>query len=532
MNKERNDFLDWVVYQIYPRSFKDGNADGVGDIKGIISKLDYLEELGINAVWLCPCYKSPNCDNGYDISDYRDIMDEFGTLDDWKDLTDKMHRKGMKLIMDLVVNHTSCEHIWFKEGRKSKDNRYHDYYIWRDKIPNGWKSCFGDPSAWEYNEQTDEYYLHSFSVGQPDLNWTNPDVRKEICDIVDYWVDAGTDGFRCDVIEFISKDFERGLMSNGPELHEYVRELFGRDKVRHIFTVGECYAGKEGMNDICGENRNELSCIFQFEHFSVGAGADKYMKKDYETDEIGGIISKWQNFTEKNDLLYPLLTDNHDHSRFISRAGNDREYRYECATMYATMFYLMKGIPFVYQGQEFGTPDPRYDDIACFDDIECVNYYRAHKKAVPYAELMDRINFNSRDNARRPMCWDNTKNYGFSDGDKTWLPLHSRGHEVNLENDIKSEKSVFAYYKKILKFRKQSDSVRHGKFKNITVGKGYFAYVMTGDNGCVLVVCNFGKARVINGLPEYEYMFGNYGGNKPANGMYRPFEARVFCKRQ
>lgn len=294
MNKQREEFLDWVVYQIYPRSFKDSNGDGVGDIKGITEKLDYLKELGINAVWLSPCYKSPNCDYGYDISDYRDIMDEFGTLDDWKEMIAGMHERGIKLIMDLVANHTSSEHRWFKEARKSRNNPYHDYYIWRDEVPNDWKSCFNDPSAWEYNEASGEYYLHSFSIGQPDLNWENPKVRKEICDVVDYWADLGVDGFRCDVLCFIAKDFENGLMENGPKLHDYIRELFGREKVKYLFTVGECYIGEKEINDICGEDRDELKCIFQFEHFRVGVDSDKYIPKPYKIDEVKDILSRWQ----------------------------------------------------------------------------------------------------------------------------------------------------------------------------------------------------------------------------------------------
>ena len=529
MKECRKKFLDWNVYQIYPRSFMDSNCDGIGDIKGITGKLDYLKELGINAVWLSPCYKSPNCDNGYDISDYRDIMDEFGTLDDWKEMISGMHARGIKLIMDFVGNHTSSEHKWFKEGRKSKDNPYHDYYIWRDKIPNEWKSCFGDPSAWEYNEPTDEYYLHSFAIGQPDLNWDNPKVREEMRGVIDYWVNLGVDGFRCDVLDYIAKDIKHDKMKNGPKLHEYIKELFGRDKVKHIFTVGECSMGPEAINDICGEDRNELTCIFQFEHF-VGVTNDKFVAAPYKIDDIRNVLVKWQYFAEKNNLLYTLFTDNHDNSRFISRLGNDKESRYECATMYATMFYLLKGIPFIYQGQEFGTPDPRYDDISFYDDIECINYYHKNKSKVSQDELMDRVNFNSRDNNRRPLCWDNGKNYGFSSGDKTWLPLHSRGAEVNLENDRKADKSVFEFYKKVLELRNSSDTVRYGKFDDLTQGDGYFAYTRTIDGEQILVVCNFDEPREITGLPEGDYLFGNCEKRKP-NGKYMRFETGVYISK-
>ena len=302
MTDNKNNYLDLTVYQIYPRSFMDYNGDGIGDIKGITSKLDYLKELGINAVWLCPCYKSPNCDNGYDISDYRDIMDEFGTLEDWKEMIAAMHGLGIKLIMDFVGNHTSSEHEWFKQARSSRDNKYHDYYIWRDEIPNDWQSVFGG-SAWEYNEPTNEYYLHSFAIGQPDLNWENKKVRKEMADIIDYWVEIGVDGFRCDVLDFISKDFNKGLMNNGPKLHVYIKELFGREKVKHIFTVGECSTGIDGIKDICGKDRNELKCIFQFDHFGFGR-IGRFVKIPFKYDDIVSTLIKWQYFAEENDLLY------------------------------------------------------------------------------------------------------------------------------------------------------------------------------------------------------------------------------------
>ena len=306
----------------------------------------YLSDLGINAIWLSPCYKSPNHDNGYDISDYRDIMDEFGTLADWERLIAEAHRRGIKLIIDLVANHTSDEHYWFREARKSRDNPYHDYYYWAEKPKNDWKACFGG-SAWEYNEPTGEYYLHSFAVQQPDLNWENPRVRAEMCAVVDYWVGKGVDGFRCDVLDYISKDFEQGKMFNGPHLHEYIRELFDRENTRHIFTVGECQSEEKDITDICGADRHELTCIFQFEHFGVGRKS-KFDRCPYTMDEIRDILVKWQNFTAKHDLLYTLFTDNHDQPHYISRLGNDAEYRFECATLYGAMFYLLKGIPFIY----------------------------------------------------------------------------------------------------------------------------------------------------------------------------------------
>lgn len=520
-------FLDWNVYQIYPRSFMDSNGDGIGDLNGITRKLDYLKELGINAVWLSPCYKSPNCDNGYDISDYRDIMDEFGSLDDWKAMIKAMHDRGIKLIMDFVANHTSSEHEWFKQARSSRDNPYHDYYIWRDEIPNDWQSVFLG-SAWEYNAPTDEYYLHSFAIGQPDLNWENPEVRREMAGVIDYWVDLGVDGFRCDVLDFIAKDFDKGIMNNAPHLHGYIKELFGRDKVKHIFTVGECSMGEDKIADICGEDRNELKCIFQFDHLGLGRTGDKFERAAPDTDGLRDTLVKWQYFTEKNGLLYTLVTDNHDQAHYISRGGDDKNGRYETAAMYAAMFYLLKGIPFIYQGIEFGTPDPHYADLKDFDDVETYNYYDAHKSELSHEALMRRINFGSRDNARRPMCWNGAKNYGFSTADKTWIPLHSRGAEVNLENDKNSRKSVFGFYKKLLALRNESVAVKLGRFDDLTRGDGYFAYTRTHGDEQILVVCNFDKAREIAGLPDGEYLFGNGDGARATNGGYAPFETAIY----
>mgnify|MGYP001851385742 FL=1 len=519
-----NSFLNLIVYQIYPRSFNDANGDGIGDIKGITEKLDYLCELGINAVWLSPCYKSPNCDNGYDISDYRDIMNEFGTLDDWKEMISEMHKRGIKLIMDFVANHTSIEHEWFIQARSSRQNPYHDYYIWRDEVPNDWQSVFGG-SAWEYNEATNEYYLHSFAIGQPDLNWENPKVRKEMVDVIDYWVDMGTDGFRCDVLDYISKDFDKGLMNNGPKLHEYIKELFGREKVKKIFTVGECLSDERDIVNICGEQRNELKCIFQFDHFAVGRTEDKFKRVAFTIGEIRNILVKWQYFTESNELLYTLFTDNHDQAHYISRLGNDKELRYECATMYAAMFYLLKGIPFIYQGQEFGTPDPYYNSIDNFNDVETFNYFNTHRNEK---DVMNRINFGSRDNQRRPMCWNNTRNYGFSNGDKTWTALHSRGAEINLENDKKNSKSVLEFYKKILALRNNSKTIKYGKFKDLTNGNGCFAYSRTLGEETITVVCNFEKEQQIYGLQESAYHLGNYGTERKINGNYKPYEVAVY----
>lgn len=539
MNKNRQDFLDMFVYQIYPRSFKDSNGDGIGDIKGIIEKLDYLEDLGVNAIWLSPCYKSPKYDNGYDISDYRDIDPDYGTLDDIKQLIAEMHSRNMKLFMDLVVNHTSSEHEWFKEARKSKDSPYHDYYIWAKEPLNSWDCCFGG-SAWEYNEATDEYYLHSFTIQQPDLNWKNPKVRQECCDVVDFWINLGVDGFRCDVLDHIGKNFENNVKSGDPSMHPYINQLFGRKNVENIFTVGECWISEaKEINDICGKDRGELTTVFQFEHFGVGRQG-RWIKTPFAVDEIKNILVKWQKFSAENDFLYTLFTDNHDQPYYISRAGNDNELRYECATAYAAMFFLLRGIPFIYQGQEFGSASPSYDSIDLFDDVETRNYYFYQEKAKEYPryEVINQMNFGSRDNSRHPVLWNSNKadNYGFGKG-KPWLVLNNRGYEISYEKDVKSEKSIFSFYKRLLKFRKENECIRRGDFKEISNSGsgnvGYFVFERTLGNKSVVVVCNFDRESVIDfpaNESEYKFVLGNYSDYKPFDKDFRPFEIAVYEK--
>ncbi|MBE6041769.1 MAG: alpha-glucosidase, partial [Clostridiales bacterium] len=403
--KKYRDFTRMVIYQIYPRSFMDSNGDGIGDLQGIISKLDYIQELGANAIWLCPCFKSPNDDNGYDISDYRDIMDEFGTMADMDELISEVHKRGMKIILDLVPNHTSTSHKWFQESRKGKDNPYSDFYCWFDEKPNNWKAAFGG-SAWEYDEMRGQYYLHSFAVSQADLNWDNPAVVKAMQDVIDFWVDKGADGFRIDVVDSISKDYGKDNRGKfGPHLHEYIRAMFGREKTADIYTVGE-----SNVRDIdelvrhCGADRNELSSIFVFDHMECGR-ADKYTPKEDSLSSLRDILVYWQNETDRNDILYTLFTDNHDQPAMLSRAGNDRELRYEAATDIATMLYLLKGVPFIYQGQEIGVTTAHYDDINCFDDVECLGAYRKYREELDEAQALEKVNFGSRDNARHPMAW-------------------------------------------------------------------------------------------------------------------------------
>jgi glycosidase len=529
MENKYEKFLDLVIYQVYPRSFNDSNNDGIGDIPGLIEKLDYLCDLGINAIWICPCYKSPNHDNGYDISDYRDIMDEFGTLDDIKRLISEMNKRGMKLIMDLVPNHTSNEHKWFIESRKSKDNPYSDYYYWFDEPVNDWRACFGG-STWEYDDSRKQYYLHSYTVEQPDLNWDNPKVVKEMQDIVDYWVNLGVSGFRCDVIDQISKDIPGGHNAFGPHLHEYINALFGRKETENIFTVGECWANDiDEVRRHIAEDRKELSTLFQFEHMECGR-VGKWIKKECTLKDLRDVLVKWQTLMQENNLLYSILTDNHDNSYLISRVGNDKELRYESATCIAAMSYLLRGVPFIYQGQEFGVTAPNYDDISYFDDIETTNYYEeALSKGMTKEEALENVNFGSRDNSRRPMMWDNSVNGGFSEAEP-WIALHSRVNELNLENDLNSEKSVFAFYKALLKLRKEHPALRRGDFTVISKpNDNYFAYARTHGGEKFTVVCNFETVEkiTVDGT-DGTVVLSNYSDSDIANNNFKPYEIAVY----
>ena len=530
-NKER--FLDWTFYQIYPRSFYDANGDGIGDLRGVEKKLDHLQALGVNAVWLSPCYKSPNCDNGYDVSDYRDIMDEFGTLDDWTRLKNALHERGIKLIMDFVANHTSSEHFWFQEAKKSRDNPYHDYYIWAEKPLNNWRSTFGG-SAWEYNEATNEYYLHSFAVGQPDLNWENPKVRKEMQEIVDFWVELGVDGFRCDVLDHISKDFQADKRYDGPRLHEYIRELFDRDGVRHIFVIGECQSDESGVCELCGKDRGELTTIFQFEHVRQSAQS-KFIPFRFDLNRFRDVLVKWQDFTAKNELLYTLFTDNHDQPFLLSLIQPPKALRYEAATMLGAAVYLLKGIPFIYQGQEFGAVNSYFDDIDDFNDIETHNYYRARKATTDKKTLMEEINFGSRDNSRRPMAWTANKaeNFGFTTG-KPWLAPPTQAKNVNLETDRRAERSVFRFYQDLLRLRKESVAIRRGAFCDLTEIQNSFVFSRATDNERIFVVCNFEKAQNIS-LPvkNARLILCNYAARKndPFNEAFAPYEIAVYQNR-
>ena len=534
--KNFSDFLNMTVYQVYLRSFQDSNGDGVGDLQGVLSRLDHLQELGVNAVWLCPCYKSPNHDNGYDVADYLAIQPEYGSFADWEKLRDGLKSRNMALIMDLVVNHTSDEHPWFLASRSSRDNPYRDYYIWAKKPPNHWQSCFGG-SAWKYDPQTQEYYLHSFSVHQPDLNWENPRVRAEIRAVVDFWVERGVDGFRCDVIDFIAKDFAENKMHGGPFLRAYLKELFHRPHLKGLFTVGESQANKESVSLLCGEDSQALTTVFQFDHVRLGQSKkDKFKPVPDTLDDFKKQLVKWQKIAKELQFPYALFTDNHDQAPLLSRLGNDRELRYECATMLAACVYLLKGIPFIFQGQEYGFASSTYTDIQAFQDVESVQYYEKYKGRKTEQELLSALNFGSRDNPRRPMAWTDSEqaSHGFSTG-TPWLGVHSRAEEINLEKDKAAEKSVFAFYQKLLAFRQKTACVRQGEFRDLTKDRtGCFFYERQDGKDSVFVLCNFEKEQTLP-LPQalqkgYRLVWHNYTDAEPFSERFRPYEVKVYEK--
>ena len=495
---ERQWWHSSVVYQIYPRSFKDSNGDGIGDINGIREKLDYLKELGIDVIWLSPVYKSPNDDNGYDISDYCDIMDEFGTMEDMDNLLKEANERGIKILMDLVVNHTSDEHKWFIEAKKSKDNEYRDYYIWRDKVeghePNELGSCFSG-SAWQYDETTGQYYLHLFSKKQPDLNWENEKVRNEVYKMMNFWVDKGIGGFRMDVIDLIGKVPDEMITGNGPKLHEYLQEmnkaaLEGKD----LLTVGETWGATPDVAKLYSNpGRKELSMVFQFEHIGLDQieGKEKWDVKSLELLDLKKVLSKWQTELEGQGWN-SLFWNNHDLPRIVSRWGNDKEYRIESAKMLATLLHGMKGTPYIYQGEELGMTNVRFDDINDYNDIESLNMYKDRlSKGYSHNEIMESIYAKGRDNARTPMQWDDSENAGFTTG-TPWLAVNKNYDKINAKQCLQDENSIFNHYKKLIDIRKNNDTIIYGDYKLLCEDdENIFAYVRELNGDKILVVCNF-----------------------------------------
>ena len=555
---EKRWWKESVVYQIYPRSFCDSNGDGIGDLNGITGKLDYLKELGIDVIWLSPVYKSPNDDNGYDISDYQAIMDEFGTMEDFDRMLATAHEKGIKIMMDLVVNHTSDEHKWFIESRKSTDNPYRDYYIWRPakedgSLPNNWGSCFSGP-AWEYDKTTDMYFLHLFSKKQPDLNWDNPAVRQDVFDMMNWWLKKGVDGFRMDVISLISKepglpDKETGIngyatfnvSANGPHVHEYLQEM--RQKALNnadTITVGECSGVTlEEAKKYARSDEKELNMVFQFEHMDVDSDekAGKWTTRKMDLRNLKKILTRWQKGLQ--DIAWnSLYWENHDQPRSVSRFGNDSdEYREISAKMLATCIHMMQGTPYVYQGEELGMTNCPFNTLDNFRDLESINAFHelTEQGKMTKEDMMAAIGYKGRDNARTPMQWDDSAYAGFSTTNP-WIMVNPNYTKINAKDQINREDSVFKYYQKLIKLRHESELIVYGTYDLILDDdKDIYAYIRTLGDEKLIVYCNFSENTREVELPEEfvnkKVLISNYSDAKANQKItLRPYEAIVIQK--
>lgn len=555
---EKRWWKESVVYQIYPRSFCDSNGDGIGDLNGITGKLDYLKELGIDVIWLSPVYKSPNDDNGYDISDYQAIMDEFGTMEDFDRMLATAHEKGIKIMMDLVVNHTSDEHKWFIESRKSTDNPYRDYYIWRPakedgSLPNNWGSCFSGP-AWEYDKTTDMYFLHLFSKKQPDLNWDNPAVRQDVFDMMNWWLKKGVDGFRMDVISLISKepglpDKETGIngyatfnvSANGPHVHEYLQEM--RQKALNnadTITVGECSGVTlEEAKKYARSDEKELNMVFQFEHMDVDSDekSGKWTTRKMDLRDLKNILTRWQKGLQ--DIAWnSLYWENHDQPRSVSRFGNDSdEYREISAKMLATCIHMMQGTPYVYQGEELGMTNCPFNTLDNFRDLESINAFHelTEQGKMTEEDMMAAIGYKGRDNARTPMQWDDSAYAGFSTA-TPWIMVNPNYTKINARDQVNREDSVFKYYQKLIKLRHESELIVYGTYDLILDDdKDIYAYIRTLGDEKLIVYCNFSENTCKVEIPEEfvnkKVLISNYSDAK-ANPKItlRPYEAIVIQK--
>jgi oligo-1,6-glucosidase len=559
---ERTFWKEGVVYQIYPRSFMDSDGDGIGDLKGIVSRLDYLKELGIDMVWLGPVYASPNEDNGYDISDYRAIMNEFGTMADWEALLAGLHERGIKLIMDFVVNHTSDEHAWFEQSRAAKDNPYRDYYIWRPgkpdgREPNNWTSFFGG-SAWERDERTGEYYLHLFSRKQPDLNWDNPKLRQEIFDMMTFWLDKGIDGFRMDVINCISKaeglpdapgggryEWGGAFFLNGPHIHDYLQEM--NEKVltgaggRDIVTVGETPGVTPEQAQLYTDPvRHELHMVFQFETMDIDSWGVKWHLKPWTLHDLKQVTTKWQ-LALAGKGWNSLYLNNHDQPRMVSRFGDDGQYRKESAKLLATFLHTLQGTPFIYQGEELGMTNVRFPSIHDYRDVEALHYYKeaVDERHEDASSIMEAIYAKGRDNARTPMQWDETANAGFTTGEP-WIAVNPNYKQINSKEAQADPDSIFHYYRKLLQLRKQHPIMAYGDYRLLLEDhQQLYVYVRRLDQEQWLVILNFSREETGFELPMElrgreqgaALVIANYSvpsGDSLLQLTLRPYEARVY----
>lgn len=565
-NSDIMKFQEPVIYQIYPRSFQDSNGDGIGDLPGITSRIPYLAQLGVDMVWLSPVYKSPNDDNGYDISDYRQIMDEFGTLADFDELMAVAQENDIKIMMDLVVNHTSDEHEWFQQARSSRDNKFRDYYIWKDAAgfdddgtplpPNNWISAFA-PSAWEWDERTEQFYLHLFSKKQPDLNWDNPAVRQEVYDIMRFWLDKGVAGFRMDVINLISKDpaypndpeVEAGghesalwMAANGPRVHEYLQEMNREVLSKYdVVTVGETPdVSTEDALKYTGFDRDELQMVFQFEHMGVDSnpeGFGKWNDEKFKLVDLKRVLSKWQN-----DLAgkgwNSLYWNNHDQPRAVSRFGNDSPaWRVLSAKMLAINLHFMQGTPYIYQGEELGMTNVFFEQVEDYDDLEIHNAWREYveeSKLIPPEKMLSFISASGRDNARTPMQWSAEENAGFTTG-KPWLGLNPRYKEINAEQAVADEDSIFHFYRRLIELRHSTPLMITGTYELLDnaenpLDEEVYAYLRTGDDESLLVICNFTDRQLTRTFEQLddsaELLISNYPDD--AVETLRPYEGKVY----
>lgn len=545
MNK--NWWKEVVAYQVYPRSFNDSNNDGIGDLPGVIEKLDYFKDLGIDVIWLSPMYKSPNDDNGYDISDYQDIMDEFGTMEDFDCLLKGVHDRGMKLILDLVVNHTSDEHPWFIESKSSKDNPKRDWYIWADpkddgSEPNNWESIFNG-STWQFDETTNQYYFHLFSKKQPDLNWDNPEVRESVFNMMNWWFEKGIDGFRVDAITHIKKTFEAGDLPapegkkyapafdvdmNQPGIQKWLQEMKDESLSQYdIMTVGEANGvNPDNAEEWVGEDKGKFNMIFQFEHLGLWSTGDS----QFDVKSYKEVLNRWQKRLEGIGWN-ALFIENHDQPRRVSTWGNDKDYWFESATSHAVVYFLQQGTPFIYQGQEIGMTNYPFESIETFNDVAVRNEYQIVKEqGGDVDQLLDKYRMENRDNSRTPMQWNNSTNGGFTEG-KPWFPVNPNYKDINVAHQLEDEHSVLNFYKKLIQLKKSHDIYMYGQFDLIDAeNENVFAYTRQLEGKTVVVAGNLTDKQSSLTLPfdieEDAIKLHNYNSQLDATSL-KPFEAFV-----
>lgn len=522
MNNETEWWKKSVVYQVYPKSFRDSDGDGFGDLNGLTEKLPYLKKLGIDVIWLNPIYQSPQVDNGYDISDYRKIEPTLGTMEDFDRLLLEAHKAGIKIILDLVVNHTSDKHYWFEEAKKSKENPYHDYYIWKDEVPNNWGSSFGG-STWEYVETVDQYYLHLFAKGQPDLNWENPNVRREVYDILKFWLDKGIDGFRMDVITLISKDpaypdgpviqnkaygsYYAGCAS-GPKVHEYLQEMNREVLSKYdIMTVGEApHTSAEEAVPYTAADRGELNMVFHFDHMHLDYDENgKYAKTRVNLVDLKQVMTKWQEKMQECGGWNSLYWSNHDQARAVTRFGNETpKYRVLSAKMLGTVLHMMQGTPYIFEGEELGMTNAFFDKIEDYRDIEALDIFKdfTERKGFSEADTLELLRLKSRDNARTPMQWDDSEKAGFTEG-TPWISVNPNHREINAKACLEDENSVFYYYQKLIKLRHEMPIITDGVYELLDAdNEQVYTYLRRGKNETLVVLANFTEETIMYRLGD------------------------------